>query len=89
MPYTKELSTIIIKENYGEHLHISMGQYRFLFLAENPSTGYRWTTTNVNHQISLIGEHFQSSNARDGAVGKHGIHTFQFKAIGPGIASFN
>ncbi|PGB02977.1 peptidase inhibitor I42 [Bacillus toyonensis] len=62
-----------------------MGQFLSISLAENPSTGYRWTTTQVNQQIPLVGEHFQSSNMGDGAVGKPGIHKFQVKAIEPGV----
>ncbi|MDA2638923.1 protease inhibitor I42 family protein [Bacillus cereus] len=53
LPHPKELKrpTIITQENYGEHFHISTGQFFSLSLAENPSTGYRWTTTTVNHKI--------------------------------------
>ncbi|MBG9579371.1 hypothetical protein ABE42_09090, partial [Bacillus thuringiensis] len=48
-------------------------------------TGYHWTTTNINHQIPLVGEHFQPNNTGDGTVGKPGVHKFQFKAIEPGV----
>lgn len=87
LPYKKEMKrpTIITQENYGEHIHISTGQFLSLFLAENPSTGYHWTAINVNHKISLVGEHFQPSNTGEETVGKTGIHKFQFKAIEPGI----
>ncbi|PEL99758.1 hypothetical protein CN602_18735 [Bacillus cereus] len=87
LPYKKELKrpTIITQENCGEHFHMFTGQYLSLFLTENPSTGYRWTTTQLNHQISLVGEHFQPINKGDGSVGKPGIHKFQFRAIEPGV----
>ncbi|WP_080497229.1 protease inhibitor I42 family protein [Bacillus cereus] len=48
-------------------------------------TGYRWTTTNITQKIPLVGEYFQSSNMEDGEVGKPGMHTFQVKAIEPGV----
>ncbi|EEM44772.1 protease inhibitor I42 family protein [Bacillus cereus] len=69
----------------GEHIHISTGQFLSLSLAENPTTRYRWTTTNINYQISLVGEFFQPNNIGDGTVGKPGIHKFQVKAIEPGV----
>ncbi|EEM44581.1 hypothetical protein bthur0005_56340 [Bacillus thuringiensis serovar pakistani str. T13001] len=87
LPYKKEWKrpTIITQENYGEHIHIPTGQFLSLYLAENPTTGYHWTTTNINHQIPLVGEHFQPNNTGDGTVGKPGVHKFQFKAIEPGV----
>ncbi|OQR53311.1 protease inhibitor I42 family protein [Bacillus sp. CDB3] len=87
LPYKKELKRpiIITQKNYGEHIHIPMGQFFSVALAENPSTGYRWTTTNVNPLLPLVGEHFYSSEVEDVAVGKPGIHTFQFKATEPGV----
>ena len=85
--YKKELKIpiIITKENYGEHFPIPIGTFLSISLVDNPSTGYRWTTTNVNHGIPLIGEQFQFSNTGDETVGNPGMHIFQFKAIELGV----
>ncbi|MED3038493.1 protease inhibitor I42 family protein [Bacillus tropicus] len=81
LPYKEEWKrpTIITQENNGEHIHISTGQFLSLSLAENPTTGYRWTTTNINHQIPLVGEHFQPNNTGDGTAGKPGVTKLQLK----------
>ncbi|WP_260870140.1 protease inhibitor I42 family protein [Bacillus cereus] len=62
-----------------EHFHISTGQFLSLSLSENPTTGYRWTTTNINYQIPLVGEHFQPNNTGDGTVGEPGVTKLQLK----------
>ncbi|WP_242062580.1 protease inhibitor I42 family protein [Bacillus thuringiensis] len=68
-----------------EHIHVPVGQFFSVHLAENPTTGYRWTRIDKNAGMLLLAEHFYSIPITDGPVGKPGIHTFQFKAKTPDI----
>lgn len=83
--YELKRPIILTKENQGEQIHVPAGQFVSVHLAENPTTGYRWTMIDNNAGMPVLAEHFYSSQTTDGPVGKPGIHTFQFKATTPGI----
>jgi len=65
----------------------TLGEDIIVHLAENPTTGYRWTVDGALPDQQVIESTGDSFAPGDGGVGAGGVRTFQFKASAVGQAS--
>lgn len=56
--YELKRPIILTKENQGEQIHVPAGQFVSVHLAENPTTGYRWTMIDNNAGMPVLAELF-------------------------------
>jgi inhibitor of cysteine peptidase len=72
----------------GKTLTLKPGQTLALRLAENPTTGYRWSIPALNSQVlQLIGDRFDPSGSS--AIGSGGQRILTFQAQQPGQISLS
>lgn len=72
----------------GKTLTLKTGQTITLRLAENPTTGYRWSIPVLNAQVlQLTDDRFDPSSS--GAIGGGGQRTLTFQAQQPGQMSLS
>lgn len=86
IPVNKSKRAIVItKEDAGKLIKVPRDYFFSVQLSGNLTTGYRWTTVDLSKHITLVSEQFSENPTTDITVGKTGIHSFQFKAVIPGI----
>ena len=68
---------VVDQNNAGQTVDLAVGQVMELRLAENPTTGYRWTfVTNGAPACLVVSERFDTSA---GPPGQGGEHAWQIK----------
>ena len=69
---------MVVDQSYsGQTLDLPFGQVMELRLAENPTTGYRWTfLANGEPSCVVLSDHFERPT---GPPGQGGEHTWQIK----------
>jgi inhibitor of cysteine peptidase len=77
---------VAIDRSYdGREVELGIGDVAELSLAENPTTGYRWSfTTQPAPACKIVSDTFEPG--RD-APGAGGTHRWQFKAVSSGTGS--
>ncbi len=77
------------KDNGGK-VKMEVGQNLILSLKDNPSTGYRWDTVELDESIlPLLTRDYKQREAKPGMVGVGGTLTLSFKAIAIGQTTLN
>ncbi len=78
----------LTKADNGKTLTLKPGQTLILRLAENPTTGYRWSIPSLNAQVlQLTDDRFESSSSA--AIGGGGQRVLTFQAQQPGQISLS
>jgi inhibitor of cysteine peptidase len=66
----------------GRVIQIKTGEVVTLGLSENPTTGYRWSMTQLDaNLLDLYGDSYQSESPYAGGAG---THTYEFRALASG-----
>jgi len=85
----KQYDTInLVAKDSGGQVQMKVGQNLVISLKDNPSTGYRWETVELDESIlPLLTRDYKQRDAKPGMVGVGGTLTFGFKAIAAGQTS--
>ncbi len=83
-PTAKLMSEITLSNaDQGKTLTLKPGQKIILRLAENPTTGYRWSLPNLTSQVlQLTSDRFEQPNTPAMGTGGQRILTFQAHQVG-------
>jgi inhibitor of cysteine peptidase len=73
------------KADANQRRHVPPGEEVTVRLAENPSTGFRWTEPEYDTNVlEYLGSEYESGGVRPGAAGTRVV---RFRAAGPGQSS--
>ena len=82
------METILLKkENTGKIVAAHVGDMVVIDLAENPTTGYRWTIGDYDRQVVQLQAADYEPPPPDGPLGAGGRRIFRFRMTGKGRTS--
>jgi inhibitor of cysteine peptidase len=74
--------TSLTEEDAGRSVTVTAGDEIAITLAENPTTGYRWTIDSITSELTLMSSEF--ATPPDGRAGAGGRRTILLHAVRPG-----
>ena len=75
------------KADANQRRRAAIGEEVTLRLAENPSTGFRWTEPEYDPNVlQYLGSEYETGGVRPGAAG---TRVFRFRAMAPGESSIH
>jgi inhibitor of cysteine peptidase len=78
---------LIGQSQAGQTINLPLGEVLELRLAENPTTGFRWTfTSDGRPACSVVAQSFRPDSTAPGAPGEH---RWEIRGVHPGICNLD